>query len=128
MIKRAVWLVFGLVSLLLGIIGVVLPLLPTTPFILLAAFCFSKGSGRLHTWLLNHRLFGQLIKDWQQYGVITLRVKLIATLSMVLMVSFPLLYMQFALWLKSTVCIVMLMVLLFIWTRPSSRGRSEGEL
>ena len=128
MLKRTVWLVFGLLSLLLGGVGIVLPLLPTTPFILLAAFCFSKGSARLHTWLLNHRLFGHLITDWQKYGVITLRVKLIATFSMVLMVSYPLLYMIFSLWLKVLVCVSILMVLIFIWTRPSVRGLPKSEI
>ena len=119
-VKQTLWLFFGLLSLMFGIVGVVLPLLPTTPFVLLAAFCFSKGSTRLHTWLLEHRLFGQLIADWQQYGVISFRAKLIATFSMVLMISYPLIYLPFALWLKIAVSIVMLLVLLFICTRPSS--------
>ena len=121
MIKRTLWLFFGLVALVLGFIGVFLPLLPTTPFVLLAAFCFSRSSERLHTWLLNHPWFGPLINDWEKYGVIRTRVKWIATLSMIVMVSYPLFFKDFAIWLKLIVIASIVCVLLFIWTRPSER-------
>jgi hypothetical protein len=121
MIKRTFWLLFGLLALLLGIIGVFLPLLPTTPFILLAAFCFSRSSQRLHTWLLNHKWFGPLIKDWEKYGVIRTRVKWVATVSMLVMVSYPLLFKEFSIWLKLIVVVSIICVLLFIWTRPSEQ-------
>src|SRR5688572_4601441 len=51
----------------LAFLGVFLPLLPTTPFLLLAVFCFSRGSPRLHSWLLQHRTFGPLINDWREH-------------------------------------------------------------
>ena len=69
-ISRPLFLTLGYVSLGLGIIGLLLPVLPTTPFILLAAFAFSKSSEKLHGWLLNHRLYGPLITNWQRHGVI----------------------------------------------------------
>ena len=81
---RSMWLAIGLLSLSLGILGVFLPLLPTTPFVLLSAFCFSKSSSRLHLWLLNHKLFGHLINDWEKHGVIRTKVKIVATCSMLL--------------------------------------------
>ena len=114
------WLAIGLSSLLLGILGVFLPLLPTTPFILLSAFCFSKSSSRLHLWLLNHKLFGHLISDWEKHGVIRTKVKIIATCSMLLLVSYPLVFMPFADWLKAIVITSIVSVLVFIWSRPSS--------
>jgi len=120
MIKRTFWLFFGLLSLLLGIIGVFLPLLPTTPFVLLSAYCFSKSSKRLHAWLLNHKLFGSLISDWEKHGVIRNKTKCIATASMLILVSYPLIFLPFAIWIKLTVIITMVSVLTFIWTRPSS--------
>lgn len=120
MIKRTFWLLFGLLSLLLGIVGVFLPLLPTTPFILLSAYCFSKSSKRLHLWLLNHKLFGPLISDWEKHGVIRYKTKCIATASMLLLVSYPLIFLAFNLWIKLIVIITILSVLIFIWTRPSS--------
>ncbi|WP_372767961.1 YbaN family protein [Pseudoalteromonas sp.] len=106
-------------SLSLGILGVFLPLLPTTPFVLLSAFCFSKSSTHLHRWLLNHKLFGDLIHDWEKYGVIRTKVKIIATASMVLLISYPLIFMPFVYWLKVIVIVCIFAVLLFIWTRPS---------
>ena len=120
MIKRTFWLFFGLLSLLLGIIGVFLPLLPTTPFVLLSAYCFSKSSKRLHIWLLNHKLFGSLIRDWEQHGVIRYKTKCIATASMLILVSYPLIFLPILLWIKITVIISIVSVLIFIWTRPSS--------
>ena len=72
---RVIWLIFGLIVLGLGCLGVVLPLLPTVPFILLAAFCFAKSSNKLHNWLLTHRLFGKMIQDWRQSGAISTSAK-----------------------------------------------------
>ena len=63
--KHGLLIVTGFISLALGIAGVVLPLLPTTPFILLTATCFAKSSPRFHRWLLQHRSFGPLIKTFQ---------------------------------------------------------------
>lgn len=68
----------GLISLSLGILGVLLPLLPTTPFVLLSAGLFAKGSTRLHHWLLNHKMFGKLIKDFHENKTIPLHAKIIA--------------------------------------------------
>jgi uncharacterized membrane protein YbaN (DUF454 family) len=63
--KRLLYLTTGWVSLILGIIGIILPLLPTTPFILLSAWCFSQSSKRFHNWLTHHKYFGPMIEDWQ---------------------------------------------------------------
>jgi uncharacterized protein len=77
----------GTVSLILGLIGVVLPGLPTTPFVLLAAACYAKASPRLHAWLLNHRWTGPMLRDWESDRSLTRRNKVIAVGSMLLMVS-----------------------------------------
>jgi uncharacterized membrane protein YbaN (DUF454 family) len=65
----------------LGGIGIILPLLPTTPFILVAAGCFAKSSPRCHQWLLNNRVFGPIIIDWQQSRCISKKTKIIAVSS-----------------------------------------------
>lgn len=84
------WLLWaaGSLSLILGLIGVVLPGLPTTPFILLAAACYAKASPRLHAYLLNHQLTGPLLRDWETHRSLTRRTKTIAVVSMLVMVSF----------------------------------------
>ena len=81
---RAVWTGLGLLALAIGAIGVILPLLPTTPLVILAAFCFSKSSPRLRSWLLTHRIFGPLIRDWEATGAIAPRYKAIACCAMAL--------------------------------------------
>lgn len=83
------WLLWaaGSVSLALGLLGVLLPGLPTTPFVLLAAACYAKASPRLHSWLLNHRLTGPMLRDWERDHSLTRRNKAIAVGSMLLMVS-----------------------------------------
>jgi uncharacterized membrane protein YbaN (DUF454 family) len=85
-VRWLLWLA-GSVSLALGLIGVVLPGLPTTPFILLAAACYAKASPRLHGWLLNHRLLGPMVRDWETHRNLTRRSKTVAQVSMVVMVG-----------------------------------------
>jgi uncharacterized membrane protein YbaN (DUF454 family) len=88
--SRAVrWLLWlaGSVALVLGLIGVVLPGLPTTPFILLAAACYAKASPRLHGWLLSHRFLGPMVRDWETHRSLTRRSKTVAQVSMVVMVG-----------------------------------------
>ena len=72
----------GLVSLALGIVGIFLPLLPTTPFLLLSAACFLRGSVRLHYWLTHHRIFGPYIRNYQEYRAVPLRTKVAALIMM----------------------------------------------
>ena len=82
--QRVLWLLAGGLALLTGIVGIFLPLLPTTPFVLLAAFCFSRGSQRCETWLLQHPRFGPMVRDWRANRAVPLRAKQLATLMMTL--------------------------------------------
>lgn len=80
---RALWLAAGFCALFLAALGVALPLLPTTPFVLLAAFAFARSSERWHTWLVHHRVFGPIITNWRQHGAIHPRAKFASVVSMV---------------------------------------------
>lgn len=115
---RFVWAGCGLLSLLCGLLGVVLPLVPTVPFMLLAAFCFARSSDRLHNWLLSHHTFGPSIVDWQTHGAISLKGKRLATLGCALVLT-----LSVALGLRwqliAIQATVLSCVMLFIWTRPS---------
>lgn len=79
---RPLWFLLGMTALGLGILGAALPILPTTPFVLAAAFCFARSSERWHAWLLSHRIFGPLIVDWQEHRAISRGTKLISVTSM----------------------------------------------
>ncbi len=85
--KRIALLIVGIVSLALGGLGVVLPLLPTTPFILVAAFAFAGSSEKLHQWLLDHDMFGPLIANWRSDGAISRKAKIASILAMVAVIA-----------------------------------------
>lgn len=74
--------VLGFVFLGIAALGVFLPLLPTTPFVLLAAACFAKSSERMHRWILANGTFGPMVRDWEEKRCISCRVKTIAITSM----------------------------------------------
>lgn len=118
-IIRTLYLIAGWLCVLLGLIGVILPLVPTTPFILVAAFCFSRSSERLHHYLVTHPWFGKAISDWEAYGVIPLKFKIIATVMMVTMVSYPLIFKSFHIGLKAVVVATIFMAMAYVWSRPS---------
>lgn len=75
-IKRYLLICLGSVSLAIGIIGIFLPILPTTPLLLLAAFCYLRSSERLFHWLINHRIFGAYIYNYMSHKAITKSLKI----------------------------------------------------
>ena len=105
----------------LAILGAALPLLPTTPFLLVAAACFAKSSPRMHKMLLQNKVFGPMIYHWQQSRSIPKRGKIIALLSMVLAGAWSC-YMLEPWYLKALVIALMLGPAIFIWRLPISTG------
>lgn len=132
MLNRPLYLALGFVSLVLGMIGVFLPVLPTTPFILLAAFCFSKSSERWHQWLLENPVFGPMIRDWNHSGVIRRPAKILASVMMTVSFSSLTVLTPVPLWVKLILNGIGLCVLGFIWSRPSDRvdstRKQDGEV
>ena len=120
-ILRHLYFAAGWLCFALGAIGVAVPLLPTTPFMLLAAFCFSRSSDRWHRWLLDNKTFGPMIKDWQANGVIRTRVKVVATALIIVMLVYPIGFGPIPVYAKAGVVLSVGCVLIFIWTRPSRR-------
>lgn len=75
---RRLLILAGTISLALGILGIFLPILPTTPFLLLAAACYARASVTFYNWLMNNRFFGKYIRDWRIHKAIPLRAKIVA--------------------------------------------------
>tara|TARA_R110000868_G_scaffold129349_5_gene338021 strand:+ start:3024 stop:3407 length:384 start_codon:yes stop_codon:yes gene_type:complete len=117
--KRALFLFCGWLSIAIGIAGIFLPIVPTTPLAILAAWFFSRSSVRWHTWLLQHKIFGPTIATWEAHGVISPKAKAVATTMMVILFSYTLIYVDVNVIIKSIVSTIGISVLLFIWTRPS---------
>jgi hypothetical protein len=111
-------MVSGWISLILGIIGIFLPLLPTTPFVLLSAYCFSKSSERLHSWLINQPRLGPMIQHWEQHGSISQGAKVTATALIVSLFSISLVFFALSILVKTALVCTGAGVLAFIWTRP----------
>ena len=123
-LKRALWLCLGMLFLSLGMFGVLLPGLPTTPFMLLAAACFTRSSKRFYNWLLNNPLFGDKVRRYREGHGIPPRIKLIAVSLAGLFVGYAALFgiPSELLSLRITVASVGIFGVWFILSRPTDRG------
>ncbi len=119
-IVRGLLFAAGLLSVGLGVLGVFLPVLPTTPFMILAAACFAQSSDRFYQWLLNHRVFGQMIRDWREHGTIPLRAKLIAIPLIVLTIGASILFVVPLLPVKILLGCIGLGVIVFLLRMPTT--------
>ena len=77
-IRNTLWIILGITAFCLGVIGVFIPFLPTTPFLLLAAGFFLKGSDRLYQWLISHKVFGEYIRNFREHKAIPKKTKIFA--------------------------------------------------
>ena len=122
---RALYLVLGLGFTGLGIAGAFLPLLPTTVFLILAAGCFARSSPRLEAWILNHRQFGPLVRDWRAHGAIPRKAKVMACTGMAAGFAIFLLSAHPGVWLALAVAAALGACAAFVVSRPSG-SRSGG--
>ena len=102
------WLLMiaGVVSVVLGAIGVFLPLLPTTPFLLLAAACFIRSSERLYEWLIHHRWFGSYIRNYREHRAVTLRAKVVALALLWIVIGYSATVVVDSWWLRLVLAVV----------------------
>ncbi len=118
---RPVYFVFGFLMVLLGLIGVFVPLMPTTTFLILAAWCFARSSQRAEAWILNHPRLGPPVVAWRQNRAIARRHKAMSlggmTLGLVLFIATA----HPAWWLACLVALVLLGLATFVATRPEPK-------
>jgi uncharacterized membrane protein YbaN (DUF454 family) len=115
------WLLFCLawISFALGIIGAFLPVLPTTPFLILAAFLFSKSSPRFHAWILNLPLAGDAVRDWQVNQVIKPKAKILCGSMIVLSFFFLWSSPKILIIIKACITLILTSVGIFVMTRKN---------
>jgi uncharacterized membrane protein YbaN (DUF454 family) len=125
-VLRAVLIVAGWLSVVAGIAGVFLPLVPTVPFLLLAVACFARSSQRFHDWLVEHAYFGPLVRDYLNSGGIPRKAKVMA-LCMV-WVSFPVSTLFFArvLWLKILLIATAVGITVYLVLLPAAKPENNG--
>lgn len=99
--KRILLIISGFISLGLGITGIFLPLLPTTPFLLLSAGCFFRSSDTLYNWLINHRIFGRYIRCYREYKAVSKNTKIFTILLLWFTISLSILAVS-AIWVRIT--------------------------
>ncbi len=100
-IRRKLFLAAGLLFLALGALGVFVPVLPTTPFLLLAAAMFLRSSGRLYLWLTTHRVFGPFIRNYRLYRAVPLRSKVVALAFLYLTIGYSTIFIIENWWLRA---------------------------
>lgn len=117
-VRRALWLILGLASVALGVIGVFLPILPTVPFLILAAFAFSRSNRAWEARLLNHPRYGPPLRAWREKGLISRTGKRAATAAFALSILLALIFMALP-WSLLPI-LVAVPCLSWIWTRPEA--------
>ncbi|KQV53891.1 MULTISPECIES: YbaN family protein [unclassified Duganella] len=121
---KIVLVTFGCLFMVLAVLGVFLPLLPTTPFLLLASACFARSSDKLHHWLRNHGRFGRYLRDYEDGRGIPLRGKVLA-MAMMWPSMFYSIYRVPFFSLKVMLFLVACGVTVYLWRLPTSRALDE---
>lgn len=122
-LKRWVYLVMGVVLTGIGIIGAFLPVLPTTIFLILAAYFFGRSSPRLEAWILQHKVFGPPVVTWQQNGAIPRRAKYMAFGGMAFGYANFVCFVRPGFWLLALVSVFFAASALYVGTRPDGPRR-----
>ena len=115
---KTLYIVIGTISLALGILGIFLPLLPTTPFLLLTAALYFKGSFRLYNWLLNHRYFGPYIRNYRENKAIPLRAKIVSLVLMWGTMLYCIFFLIPLIWVKVLLGLILSLIHISEPTRP----------
>lgn len=125
-IVRPLLFALGCLLFSLGFIGVFVPVLPTTPFMLLALWCFSRSSERFHDWLYNHKVFGPPMQQWHDHRVIPMGAKVIALVFMTASLVYLFGFSATPFWVRGLMTVTVAVGIWFILTRPSRAPEEES--
>ena len=115
------WRGIGWIFVGLALIGIVIPIMPTVPFLLVAAYCFQRGSPQLHRWLREHPRLGPSLRDWEEYRVIRLQTKLVALLGVSISVGYVVFFREVHPWVKIALVAVCASAMTFVFVQKSRR-------
>lgn len=120
-INKLLLLLLGMFFVMLGAVGMFLPVLPTVPFLLVALWCFARSSEKFHQWLYHHHMFGPVLQQWEKYKVIPFRAKFIAITSMVISAAYVIFFTYAPIYVIILMLAFMGYGIVFILTKPSIR-------
>jgi uncharacterized protein len=121
-IVRGLFLVAGIMAFAVGIVGIFLPLLPTTPLIILAAACFARAYRPFHEWMLAHRWFGPMLREWYHHRSLPYRTKLIAIVTMIVGFGGSIVFFVRPAWAQALLAVCALLLAVMLYRIPSRDG------
>lgn len=124
--KNHLWVLGGTICVGLGILGIFLPVLPTTPFLLLAAYCYTRGSDRFYRWLLNRSWFGSYIRNYREGRGIPLKQKLLAIALLWLTIGYAIGFVATTWWLEAILLVMAVGVTIHVSKIKTWRQESPG--
>lgn len=115
---RVILVVLGTVFVVTGVIGIFLPILPTTPFMLLAAWCYARSSTRFYNWIMNNKVFGPIIREWRQHRSIPRRAKTTALILMPSTFGVSIIFFVPIFWVQIMLAAMCIGMMVFMWQIP----------
>ena len=123
--NKVIYQLVGFICLALGFVGIVLPIMPTTPFLILAAFCFKHGSEKYYQWILNNPIFGKPVRDWDENKVIAPKNKLISCALIFFCIGHSVFFRPIGFFLKLILTLIGFAISFFILSCKSHKDNQE---
>jgi len=122
-VTRILWLISGCISAMFGLVGIIIPGLPTTVFMLIAAACFYRSSQRFYDWVINHQLFGHHVKNFREGNGMSIKAKIMVFLVMWIFIVFAIVFgiPDYLIWAKILTVLAALAGTAYIFSLPTMR-------